>query len=72
MNRKMAEISPLPYSGEGQGVRALSVAGMGQVVLAGGPTTTWQYDANGNVIAVTDPLGNTTWTQYNAWNRPTQ
>ncbi len=23
-----------------------------------------QYDANGNVTAVTDPVGNTTWTQY--------
>ena len=34
------------------------------------PTTTWQYDYNGNVIAVTDPLGNTTSTEYNGWNQP--
>ena len=43
---------------------------VGQLVGGGGPTTTWQYDPNGNVTAVTDPLGNTTWTQYNAWNEP--
>ena len=75
MDRKIAAISPLPL-GEGQGegngqeVRVISVAGEGTLVLAGGPTTTWTYDADGNVTAVTDPLGNTTWTQYNDQNLP--
>ena len=70
MDRKVAQISPLPYLGEGQGVTVFSVPGLGLVVCGGGPTTTWQYDANGYVTAVTDPLGNTTWTQYNDWNQP--
>ena len=82
-NRKIASISPLPYSGEGQasnsplplagegqGVRVLSVPGEGQIVVAGGPITTWAYDHDGNVTSITDPLGNTTWTQYNACNLP--
>jgi YD repeat-containing protein len=38
--------------------------------LAGGPVTTWSYDLDGNVTSTTDPLGNTTWTQYNSWNLP--
>ena len=63
------EISPLPL-GEGQGVRAVCVPGLGQVILAGGPITTWSYDADGNVLSVTDPLGNTTWTACNACNLP--
>ena len=33
------------------------------------PTTTYQYDANGNQISVADPLGHTTWYQYDALNR---
>ena len=43
---------------------------MGQVILAGGPITTWTYDLNGNVTSETDPLGNTTWTAYNGSNLP--
>ena len=39
-------------------------------MLAGGPITTWTYDLDGNVTSVTDPLGNTTWTAYNACNLP--
>ena len=63
-------MSPLPQAGATQSVRTVSAAGLGQIIVGGGPTTTWQYDLNGNVTAVTDPLGNTTWTQYNAWNEP--
>ena len=70
MNRKIAEISPLPLAGQSQSVRLLTIAGLGQVICAGGPITTWQYDLNGNVTSVTDPLGYTTWTQYDAWNLP--
>jgi len=28
------------------------------------------YDANGNVTSITDPLSKITWTQYNSWNEP--
>jgi YD repeat-containing protein len=54
MNRKVAEIDPLPAP----------------CSPLPAPTTTWQYDADGNVTAVTDPLGNTTWTEYNDCNLP--
>lgn len=33
-------------------------------------TTTYGYDSNGNQILVTDPLGNSTRTEYDADNRP--
>ena len=33
------------------------------------PTTTWTYDADGNMLSETDPLGNTTSTSYDGWNR---
>ena len=36
-----------------------------------GGHTTYQYDADGNQIAVTDPLGNTTSYAYDAMNRLT-
>jgi RHS repeat-associated protein len=70
MNRKVAKISPVPLAGQGQSVRVIPVLGLGQVICAGGPTTTWQYDFNSNVTTATDPLGNPTWTQYNGWNLP--
>ena len=38
---------------------------------AASATTTKEYDAVGNVIAVTDPLGKRTETDYDALNRPT-
>ncbi len=69
MDRKIAQVSPLPL-GEEQAVKEISVPGMGQVIVGGGPTATWQYDANGNVTAATNPLGNTTRTDYNGWNQP--
>jgi uncharacterized delta-60 repeat protein/RHS repeat-associated protein len=70
MDRKIAETDPLPQAGEAQAVSSVTIAGVGTVVVGGGPTTAWQYDANGNVVATTDPDGNTTWTQYNTWNLP--
>ena len=33
------------------------------------PTTTYTYDANGNLLSTTDPDGDTTWTVYDALNR---
>jgi RHS repeat-associated protein len=68
MNQEIAEVDPLPLAGDAQGVTSLWIPGQGLVVCSGGPTTTWQYDANGNVTAVTDPLGNTISTVYNDWN----
>ena len=67
MNRKIAEAEPLPDSSTNP-VAPQQVEG--QLVGGGEPTTTWQYDANGNVIAVTDPLSHTSWTQYDGWNLP--
>jgi YD repeat-containing protein len=32
-------------------------------------TTSYQYDANGNVVKVTDPNGNVTWSWYDAQNQ---
>jgi RHS repeat-associated protein len=71
MNRKIAQSSPLPV-GENQEGFEFSLPGLGLLVCAGGPTTVWQYDANGNVLYVTDPLDHTTSTTYNGWNEPTQ
>ena len=34
------------------------------------PATTYTYDRNGNQLSTTDPDGNTTWTSYDALNRP--
>ncbi|WP_432199761.1 polymorphic toxin-type HINT domain-containing protein [Erythrobacter sp. W53] len=34
-------------------------------------TTTYQYDANGNVVKLTDPNGNTTWSYYDKAGRKT-
>ena len=33
-------------------------------------TTTYAYDPNGNLLSETDPDGHTTWTTYDALNRP--
>ncbi|MEM8875621.1 MAG: RHS repeat-associated core domain-containing protein [Planctomycetota bacterium] len=35
-----------------------------------GLATRFTYDRNGNLTAVTDPLGNATWTVYDRFNRP--
>jgi uncharacterized delta-60 repeat protein/RHS repeat-associated protein len=70
MDRKVAEIDPLPQAAQAQAVTTVAIAGLGQVVLAGGPITTSSYDANGNVTSTTDPNGHTSWTEYNTWNLP--
>ena len=70
MDRKVATVLPLPLAGQAQTVTTVLLVGGAQVIVAGGPTTSWSYDLNGNVNAVTDANGNTTSSQYNAWNEP--
>ena len=38
--------------------------------LTAPPATTYSYDPNGNVLSTTDPDGHTSWTKYDALNRP--
>ena len=54
MNRKIAVTEPKP-----------DATNPGQP----GPTATYRYDLNGSLLSTTDPLGNTTWYQYDALNR---
>ena len=58
-NRKIRETQPVP-------------AAVTQTTPQTAPQTTWQYDPAGNLTSVTDPLGCTTWTIYDHWNRPTK
>jgi YD repeat-containing protein len=58
LNRKIAESDPAPASFVGQ---ASSLTN---------PTTSWFYDANGNLTATVDPLGHAVDTVYNGWNLP--
>ena len=58
LGRKVEELDPTAYSVV-NGTETLTQA-----------TTTYTYDRNGNVLSTTDPDGNTTWTTYDALNRP--
>ena len=69
MNRKIAESDPVAGVPASAGSSSSLIPYPSSLIA---PTTTWTYDANGNVTAVTDPLGNTTSTLYNGWNEPTQ
>jgi RHS repeat-associated protein len=46
-------------------VRTITVPGVGQIVVSGGPITSWTYNNDGQVIQEEDPLGATSYTQYN-------
>lgn len=63
LNRIVKLVSPHPGS-------SLSTV-PGQILEAGRPVTTYQYDNLSNQTAVTDALGNTTTTSYDQLNRPT-
>jgi len=56
MNRLVRMVAPAP-----EGNRADS--------SLESPVTTYQYDSNGNLTAVTDPRGFTTWYVYDGWDR---
>jgi RHS repeat-associated protein len=49
----------------------LNAARAAEAVFAAPTTTTYQYDANGNLTQITDPLGNVRQTTYDALDRPT-
>jgi uncharacterized delta-60 repeat protein/RHS repeat-associated protein len=58
LGRKKAELAPYAYSDVGSTPTYMQA------------TTTFAYDANGNLLSTTDPLNHTTWTSYDALNRP--